>query len=109
LVEIVEAPQARSGPDPAFDRFRAERGAALNSSVPDDGGRGTYVAADGARIGYVIAEQRPEILAVDGAPTSIAATQGDVIDADGQGRATIKGSNPVTIDFSDWSNPKRTP
>lgn len=109
LSEIVEAPGAIAGADPEFQRFRQDREAALRAVAPDDAGKGSYVAADGTQIEFSLAEERPEIVAVNGEPTPPYTTRGDLLDADGQGNATIKGANPVIIDFTDWAHPKRSP
>jgi len=113
VMDIVEAapPPAtdphHAAPDPAFDRFQVERRAALASATVDTNGNGTYVTAAGLRIDFTVAEKQPTVLKIDGAPPK---TWKDAIDADGRGRATLNGpGGPVIIDFSDWSNPKRTP
>ncbi len=118
FMEIVEAPSPPvahappAGPVPAdlaFDNFRMARERAFFTAEPDAHGNGTYVTSAGRRIDFNVAQDGPTVRAVDGvAPARV--TAGDVIDADGNGRATIKGTGgPVVIDFSDWSNPKRSP
>lgn len=115
VLNIVEAnpPPPVGGtaaPDPEFARFEAERRAALAAVVPDEGGNATYVTSGGRRIDFNLAETGPVIRAVDGVPSPPWATAGGAIEADGQGKATLKGpGGTVTIDFSDWANPRRSP
>jgi hypothetical protein len=125
LMDIVEAtpPPAlvdplRAAPDPAYIRFQSERGAALNAVTLDNSGRGVYTTAGGHRIVFGMSEFTPltglttetTVLSIDGKPSPDWITSGGAIDADGTGHATIKGPGaPVIIDFTDGSNPKRTP
>ena len=123
VMDVVEAtpPPAleqnhvlHAAPDPAFMRFQIERNAALAVATPDGSGNGTYVTAAGHRIDFNLAQilvlDEPSIRAIDGAPPPDWATAGDAIDSDGRGHVTLKGpGGPVIIDFSDFSNPKRTP
>lgn len=120
LMDIVEAtpPPAVNGQpasDPAFGRFQVERDAALNAADVDAFGDGVYVTAAGRRIEFNAAEASllapgPHVRSIDGAPPPPWRTVGDLIDADGAGRAVIKGpGGPITIDFSDRGNPQRAP
>jgi hypothetical protein len=94
----------------AFEQFKRERSAALRAVQPDASGHANYKTAGGLQIEFSLAEQGPTVMAVNGAPASLGGTAGDAIDADGRGRATLKGpGGPVSIDFSDWTNPRRTP
>jgi hypothetical protein len=108
VVETAEpTAEAAAG---AFARFRQERMAALNAISPDAHGNATYTTASGLRIDFTLAEFTPTVTRVNGAPSPPWTTAGDAIDADGQGRATLKGpGGPIMIDFSDWANPRRTP
>jgi hypothetical protein len=107
---IQDGEVLRAAPDPAFNQFQAERRAPLEALNPDANGDASYVTAAGRGIDFNLDEAGPRIRAVDGAAPPAWTTAGDAIDADGAGRAVLKGSGgPVTIDFSDWSNPKRTP
>lgn len=120
LMEIVEAspPPAidgHPGQDPAFDHFQLDRIAALNRANVDVFGNGSYVTSAGHRIDFRISggfdadRTGSYIRTVDDVQPQWT-TAGDAIDADGTGRATLKGlGGSVTIDFSDWTNPKRTP
>jgi hypothetical protein len=122
IVDIIAAtpPPAASGPqgpqaapDPAFERFQVERNAALEASIPDPEGNGRYLTAAGRRIEFHLGRTEDDestIRTIDGAPPAPWVTAGAVLDADGLGRATIKGlGGPITIDYSTWSNPQRTP
>lgn len=118
VMEIVEAtppPPNKDGkrePDPAFTQFQVDREAALNTLTLDEKGNGTYVTATGHRIDFnLVNEGQPSIVAIDGVPPPDWVTAGDAIDGvDGQGRATLEGpGGPIHLDFSDWSNPTRTP
>ena len=97
----------------AFARFKQERTTALRAVQPDANGRATYATASGLRLEVSLAEfaeQGPTVLSVNGEAPPPWVTAGDAIDADGQGRATLKGpGGPIRIDFTDWANPKRTP
>jgi len=125
LMDIVEAtpPPAKGVPpqadnDPAYLLFKAQRRAALDAVTLDSSGRGVYISASGHRIVFGISEFTPinvttgvaTVISVDGKPSPDWVTFGGAIEADGTGRATIKGTGtPVVIDFSDRSKPKRTP
>ena len=111
VMDIVEAaPPSDAQPaalDPAFKAFQAGRRAALAAATVDANGQGSYLTAGGLRIDFTVAEDQPTILKIDGAPPG---EWVDAIEADGQGRATLKGTGgPVTIDFSRWFDPGRTP
>lgn len=110
LAEIVEAPDARDTLDPNYDLFMQERRAAFSAAIPDASGIGVYVNNAGQAIRYKVHDSLSEILSVDGVPRPVFATKGDVIDADGGGRVTISSpwsGNKVSIDFTDWKDPKR--
>lgn len=114
VMDIVETAEPTGDAAAAsFARFQQERTAALRAIRPDANGRANYTTAGGLRLEISLAElaaQGPTVLSVNGAASAPWVTAGDAIDADGQGRATLKGpGGPVTIDFSDWANPKRTP
>jgi hypothetical protein len=97
----------------AFERFKLERTSALQAVQPDASGHANYTTAGGLRIEFSLAElavEGPTVISVNGTPSPPWATAGDAIDADGQGRATLKGpGGAIMIDFSDWTNPKITP
>lgn len=114
VMDIMDAPpvpgEFGKRPGPAYVRFQAERRAALAAIVPDANGRASYTTSAGQRIEFSLAAAEPTIVSIDGAPPPAWVTAGGVFDADGQGRATIKGpGGPIVIDFSDWANPRRTP
>ncbi len=97
----------------AFERFKLERKSALQAVQPDASGHANYTTAGGLRIELSLAElavEGPTVISVNGTPSPPWVTAGDAIDADGQGRATLKGpGGPIVIDFTDWTNPKITP
>jgi hypothetical protein len=94
----------------SFEQFKRERSVALRAVQPDPSGHANYKTAGGLQIEFSLAEQGPTVIAVNGVPASPWITAGDAIDADGRGRATLKGpGGPISIDFSDWTNPRRTP
>jgi hypothetical protein len=110
VMDIAETreltPEAAAG---TFERFRQERTAALRAIRPDESGNARYTTASGLRIDFTLAESAPTVTRVDGSPPPPWTTAGDAIDADGAGRATLKGpGGPVAIDFSDWANPRRS-
>jgi hypothetical protein len=106
IMDIIEAPSAAPAD---FLRFRNERGAAFNSVTPDDGGRASYTTATGLKIDFTVAASQPTVLSVNDAEPPPWSVNGDVVDADGQGHATIKGpGGPIAIDFTDWAKPTRT-
>jgi hypothetical protein len=126
LMDIVEAsPPPPKGVPPQADEdrayllFQSQRGAALNAVALDSSGRGVYTSAGGRRIVFGISEFTPlsgtftgeaTVVSIDGKPAPDWVTSGGAIDADSTGHATIKGPGvPVIIDFSDRSNPTRTP
>jgi hypothetical protein len=111
VMDIIETPQPTGEAAAAsFEQFKQERTVALRAIQPDSNGHANYRTASGKQIEFSLAERAPTVIAVDGMPTPPARTAGDVIDADGQGRATLKGpGGPVSIDFSDFANPRRTP
>jgi hypothetical protein len=111
VMDIVERPEPTGeAAAAAFEQFKQERTVALRAIQPDSNGHANYRTAGGKQIEFSLAEREPTVIAVDGVPTPPARTAGDAIDADGQGRATLKGpGGPVSIDFSDFANPRRTP
>ncbi|MCU1266825.1 MAG: hypothetical protein JWM21_3143 [Acidobacteria bacterium] len=116
LMDIVEAtpPPAKGVPpkadnDPAYLLFQSQRRAALRAATLDGGGRGVYTSADGRVIVFSL-NGAATVVSIDGKPSPDWITAGGAIDADGAGRATLKGpGTPVVIDFSDRLKPKRTP
>jgi hypothetical protein len=116
VMEIVEAAPPAAGadgqpaPDPTYEKFRAERRDALDAIAPDDRGQATYLTADGRRIEFSLQEDYPEVTAINGTKPPPWLTAGGGLDMDGTGRATLKGTrDTVTIDFSDWAHPRRSP
>jgi hypothetical protein len=125
VMDIVEAAApanhgepGKAPPDPAFDLFIAQRRTALNAMTLDGAGRGIYTTAAGHTVAFGFSEIGPllgiggqtTVLSINGNPAPPWVTAGGVMDADGSGRATVKGpGGPVTIDFSDKSKPQRTP
>jgi hypothetical protein len=133
VMEIVEAGPLSAASDLAYNRFKSERGAALRAINPDKNGNAVYTTAAGLQIAFTLkdspralivlsvtddfkvplnvsGDQGPAISSIGGSAPPPWVTTGGVIDADGKGRAVIKGpGGPVTIDFSDWSNPQRKP
>ena len=111
LMDIVEAPTAQPNPDAAFQTFRSNRRAALEAAVPDANGSGTYVNSSGQSIHFVVNDAGSYIVDVNGVPRPSFATRGDVINAEGNGRAVI--SSPwspakVVIDYTKWDDPQRS-
>ena len=105
-MDVMEAPSTAPA---AFDAYMSQRRQALIAITPDAHGSATYITAAGQRIDFTLFHKQPTVLAINGIPVKPLATAGGVIDADGQGHATIKGpGGPIQIDFSDWANPKRT-
>jgi hypothetical protein len=111
IAQIPKQPGEIGGTQPgAFENFKRARRAALEAIMPDANGDATYSSAAGQRISFNLAESQPRIVAINGTPLPLWATTGGVIEADGRGRATIKGpGGPVTIDYSEWFNPRRSP
>jgi hypothetical protein len=112
LMEIVEAPRALPQNDDTFEQFKTQQGAALRASTPGTDGKATYRSWSGRSIHYVINEDRPQILDVDGVTIPPWETSGDVLTSDRAGHATIRGpvsGSKIDIDFTDWQHPKRTP
>lgn len=111
VMDVVETPDSTAEKTAAsFERFKQERTTALRAIQPDGSGHATYRTAGGKQIEFTLNESGPTVISVDGAPSPPWTTAGDAIDADGRGRATLKGpGGPVSIDFSDWANPRRTP
>jgi hypothetical protein len=104
-MDIIEAPSA--APED-FVRFKAERAAAFNAVTPDDSGRASYTTATGVKIDFTLAASQPTVLSINGAEPPAWSVNGDVVEADGQGHATIKGpGGPIVIDFTDWAKPTR--
>jgi hypothetical protein len=110
-MEIVEAPAAQPNMrDPGFEAFRSDRRAALETVVIDVNGAGSYVNTSGQAIRFIVNDSESTILDINGVGRRGFATRGNVINADGNGRAVI--SSPwsavkVIIDYSDWNNPLR--
>jgi hypothetical protein len=102
-------PTPTATPDPAYLLFQTQRRAALRAVTLDDKGRGTYTTAAGHKIVFGLVGEAT-VVSIDGKPPPDWVTAGGAIEADGAGRATIKGPGvPVTIDFSDPHKPIRTP
>ncbi len=111
VMDVMDAPAAATpaADAVAFDAYVSKREAALNAIKPDRRGSATYVTAAGRRIDFTLFHEHPTVLGIDGVPAKPIATAGGIVDADGQGHATIKGmSETIQIDFTDWANPKRT-
>jgi hypothetical protein len=110
LMEIVEASAAQPAPDAAFQAFQATRRSALEAAVPDANGFGTYVNTSGQSIRFVVNDGGSRIVDVNGATRRSFATRGDVINAEGDGRAVIGSPwSPakVVIEYTRWDNPQR--
>jgi hypothetical protein len=124
LMDIVEAtpPPAlpnptRAAPDEAYIKFKSGRRAALDAVVLDEHSRGTYTTAAGHQIVFGLheptelspSEEEATVVSIDGKPPPPWVTAGGLIDADGAGKATIKGfPRSEKIDFSDPTQPKVT-
>lgn len=111
LMEIVEAPTAKSTNDPAFEEFKTMRHTALEAAIPDVNGFGTYVNVVGQSIHFHINDAGSHIIGINDVPRRSFATQGDVINAEGDGRITITSPwSPakLIIDYTNWNNPQRT-
>lgn len=99
----------RPADDPAFRLFKEQRRAALRAVTLSDG-RGVYTTDAGHRIEFGLTEdggRLATIISIDGKPPPEWKTSGGLIEADGQGHATIKGAGEVVIDFSDPMHPSR--
>ena len=118
IMEIVEAPGAVKGNDPAFETFRQERKAAFLETPPDSNGVGTYRTQAGDRVHFSIDPKSAKVLDVNGEPIPNAIgggliptpTAGGVINSDGSGKVVISSPSSgaqVMIDFTDWANPTR--
>ena len=110
FMEIVEAPDATGGNDPKFAQFHRERQVAFATSAPDADGIGSYQSAAGDLIRYRVHRDLSTVLEVNGAPRTAHATRGAIINSQGDGRIEITGpwtGASVSIDFTDWSHPKR--
>lgn len=109
VVEVVDAANAMPSDDPVFANFVADRTAALTAVAPDADGNATYITFDGRRIDFTLKQDKPEVTAINGASPPAWATAGDLLNSDGQGRATITGKGgTITIDFTDYQHPKRS-
>ena len=122
LMDVVEAtPPPPIGPmkaadDPAFGVFKEQRRAALRAVTLDGKSRGVYTTAAGRQIVFGLheptklspSEEEATVVSIDGKPPPEWKTSGGLIEADGHGHATIKGSpRSVVIDFSDPLKPTR--
>ena len=127
IMDIVEA-TPRSGaalPDPMdYEAFKAGRRVALRAVTFGKEDRGTYTTHGGHKIFFGLTESAsiegardvskcPDctatVLLIDDKPPPAWVTAGGLIDADGAGKATIKGfPRSEKIDFSDPNHPKVT-
>ena len=111
---------AKALPDSAYDLFVTQRRAALRAVTLDAAGKGVYRTAAGHEIVFALRQISGEfrvlfdaatatVISIDGKPLPAWVTAGGLIDADGAGRATIKGfPRSEKIDFSDPNHPKVT-
>jgi hypothetical protein len=115
ILEVVDAPNAKSGADPAFDAFKLGRTAALNWPI---GPSGTYKTSDGRVIGFDIKgatiDDLGGIRSLNGAVRPRVSNwfflgDGDVIRSQGDGFIEIRSPLPpqkkLWLDFRDWNNP----
>jgi hypothetical protein len=117
FMDIVEAAKPVGGDDPAYLLFQTQRHAALRAVVLDEHSRGTYTTAAGHQIVFGLheptelspSEEEATVVSIDGQPPPEWKTSGGLIEADGAGKATIKGfPKSEKIDFSDPTHPKVT-
>jgi hypothetical protein len=110
---------AKARPDSAYDLFVTQRRAALRAVTLDAAGKGVYRTAAGHEIVFALRQTSGEfrllfdaatatVISIDGKAPPAGKTTGGVIEADGQGHATIKGAGEVVIGFSDPMHPSRT-
>lgn len=110
VMEMVDAPTAQQGNDPAFAAFKIGRRAALGNTGLDATGTGTYRNADGELITYQVSSTRSRIISVNGTPQDPFQTGGAILKPDGNGKVTIASPwsfDKVEIDFTNWADPKR--
>jgi hypothetical protein len=130
MIEVVDAPNAKVGSDPAFDQFVSSRPAALKLAAGAWGSvrpTGTYTASDGTVIEFdalgrtdlpPMSTTRPlpvGIMTVNGSttpdPTSLTLAYGQLISSLGDGLIVItspKSGSKLFLDFRDPNAPARS-
>jgi hypothetical protein len=106
VMDIVEAPEDPAGT--AYETFKTQRRGELSAIRPDAQGRAAYTSAAGQHLDFALGDAMSSVTAVGGVAVPAWSTTGDVLQSDGRGNATIKGSGgTIVIDFTDWKNPQR--